>query len=167
MIIILLAKITKMSWFDHPEIQGVIQNLFNLQTMGNERLLLLSLTAIHDIIIEMSYVHRVKNLNVNRRISLSFRDSQLYAIFKQSLQHVDHFINQVSTQQAMQQIAITNQNPMGLPERSNMMTESLLQALCILERALSFDFTAILLNETLDDPITTNIPTSWAPFIVD
>ena len=48
-----------------------------------------------------------------------------------------------------------------------MMTESLLQALCILERALSFDFTAILLNETLDDPITTNIPTSWAPFIVD
>ena len=108
MIIILLAKITKMSWFDHPEIQGVIQNLFNLQTMGNERLLLLSLTAIHDIIIEMSYVHRVKNLNVNRRISLSFRDSQLYAIFKQSLVHVDHFINQVSTQQAMQQIAITN-----------------------------------------------------------
>ena len=71
-----------MSWFDHPEIQGVIQNLFSLQSMGNERLVLLSLTAIHDIIIEMSYVHKIKNLNVNRRISLSFRDSQLYQIFK-------------------------------------------------------------------------------------
>ena len=46
-----------------------------------------------------------------------------------------------------------------------MMTESLLQALSILERALSFDFTAILLNETLEDPVTTNIPTSWGEFI--
>ena len=95
MIIILLAKVTKMSWFDHPEIQGVVQNLFELQSMNNERLTLLSLTALHDLIIEMSYVHKVKNLNINRRISLSFRDSQLYAIFKQSLQHVEHLINQI------------------------------------------------------------------------
>ena len=84
-----------MSWFDHPEIQAVVQNLFNLQNMNNERLTLLSLTALHDLIIEMSYVHRVKNLNVNRRISLSFRDTQLFQIFKQSLQHVEHFINQI------------------------------------------------------------------------
>ena len=58
--------------------------------MNSERLTLLSLTALHDLIIEMSYVHRVKNLNVNRRISLSFRDSQLYSIFKQSLHHIEH-----------------------------------------------------------------------------
>ena len=63
--------------------------------MNNERLTLLSLTAIHDLIIEMSYVHRVRNLNINRRISLSFRDSQLYLIFKESLTHVDFFINQI------------------------------------------------------------------------
>ena len=30
MIIILLTKVTKMSWFDHPEIQGVVQNLIDL-----------------------------------------------------------------------------------------------------------------------------------------
>ena len=95
MVIILLAKITKMSWFDHPEIQGVVQNLFNLQTMNNERLTLLSWTALHDLIIEMSYVHKVRNLNVNRRISLSFRDGQLFAVFKQSLQHVELLINQI------------------------------------------------------------------------
>ena len=86
MIIMLIAKVTKMSWFDHPEIQGVVQNLFNLQTMNSERLMLLSLTALNDLIVEMSYVHKVKNLNINRRISLNFRDSQLYQIFKQSLQ---------------------------------------------------------------------------------
>lgn len=85
MIIMTIAKVTKMSWFDHPEIQGIVQNLFKMQTMNSERLMLLSLTALNDLIIEMSYVHKVKNLNINRRISLSFRDSQLYPIFKQSL----------------------------------------------------------------------------------
>ena len=95
MIIILLAKVTKMSWFDHPEIQGVTHALLNLQTMNNDRLSLLSLTALHDLIIEMSYVHKVRNLNVNRRISLSFRDSQLFLIFKQSLLHIENFINQI------------------------------------------------------------------------
>ena len=50
-------------------------------------------------------------------------------------------------------------------ERSNIVTESLMQALCVFERALSFDFTAILLNETLDDPVTTNIPTCWGPIV--
>jgi len=63
--------------------------------MNNERLSLLSLTALHDLIIEMSYVHKVRNLNVNRRISLSFRDSQLYNIFKQSLQHIEVLLNQI------------------------------------------------------------------------
>ena len=63
--------------------------------MNNERLTLLSLTALYDLMIEMSYVHKSKNLNVNRRISLSFRDSQLYSIFKQSLHHVESFLNQI------------------------------------------------------------------------
>lgn len=85
MMIMLVAKVTKMSWFDHPEVQGVVQNLFDLQNMNNERLVLLSLTALHDLIIEMSYIHKVRNLNINRRISLSFRDSALYQIFKRVL----------------------------------------------------------------------------------
>jgi hypothetical protein len=29
------------------------------------------------------------------------------------------------------------------------------------ERALSFDFSAIMLNETLDDPISVNVPNEW------
>ena len=62
---------------------------------------------------------------------------------------------------------LAGQNPAGgaFTDRASTLTESLLQALTILERALSFDFNAILLNETLDDPITTNIPSSWAPYL--
>ena len=47
------------------------------------------------------------------------------------------------------------------------MADNLHLALQILEKALSFDFTAILLNETLDDPATTNIPSSWKSSIED
>mmetsp|Transcript_1415 Transcript_1415/g.1924 ORF Transcript_1415/g.1924 Transcript_1415/m.1924 type:complete len:87 (+) Transcript_1415:292-552(+) len=67
----------------------------------------------------------------------------------------------------MQQIAITGGQSAinGTMDKASILTESLLQSLCILERALCFDFTAILLNETLDDPVTTNIPSSWAPFV--
>ena len=66
----------------------------------------------------------------------------------------------------MQSIAITGQGAFnGTVDKANILTESLMQSLCILERALCFDFTAILLNETLDDPVSTNIPSSWAPFI--
>ena len=63
--------------------------------MNNERLVLLSLTALHDLIIEMTYVHKLKNLNMSRRISLNFRDIALTDIFKHSLQNFEHFINQV------------------------------------------------------------------------
>ena len=100
MVITVLAKITKMSWFDHPQLQGIVQDLTQLQTLS-ERHLYISLTAIHDLIIEMSYVHKVKNLTVNRRISLSFRDSALFQIFTQSLAHVTQFTDQILAQQGL------------------------------------------------------------------
>ena len=100
MVITLLAKIVKMSWFDHPELQGIVADLTNLQSLS-ERHLYISLAAIHDLIIEMSYVHKVKNLTVNRRISLSFRDSALFQIFKQSLVYVQQFTDQILTQQGL------------------------------------------------------------------
>ena len=50
-------------------------------------------------------------------------------------------------------------------DKSNLMTESLLQSLSILERCLCFDFAGILLNETMVEPVNINLPKSWAPFI--
>lgn len=48
-----------------------------------------------------------------------------------------------------------------------MLNDSLYHTLSIYEKCLSFDFTAILLNETLDDPTSTNVPTSWRPIITE
>jgi len=82
MVMILVAKVTKMSWFDHPELQGIVTDLLKMCTISPQHSLI-ALQAINDLIIEMGYVHRVKNLTMNRRISLNFRDGSLFQIFKQ------------------------------------------------------------------------------------
>ena len=70
----------------------------------SERHRLLSLTAINDLIVEMSYIHKVKNLTVNRRISLSFRDSALYRILQMAIELSQSFTEQIFSQQAMSQM---------------------------------------------------------------
>jgi hypothetical protein len=82
MIMILVAKVTKMSWFDHPELQAIVADLLKMCSLSPQHCLI-ALQAMNDLIIEMGYVHRVKNLTMNRRISLNFRDSSLFQIFKQ------------------------------------------------------------------------------------
>ena len=57
-----------------------MQDLLDMQQRG-ERHINISLLTLHDLVIEMGYVNRVKNLTINRRISLSFRDGALYRIF--------------------------------------------------------------------------------------
>jgi hypothetical protein len=79
--ILLLAKICKLSWFDHPELQTVITDITNLFPMSLEHSLI-ALYAVEQIIMEMTYVLKGKNLTINRRVSLNFRDSALYQIFK-------------------------------------------------------------------------------------
>ena len=60
MMMSLLSKITKMAWTDHTEFQQVVQHLMQLQSMSEQHVLI-SLTAINDLILEMSYVYKIKN----------------------------------------------------------------------------------------------------------
>jgi len=43
MVIILVAKVTKMSWFDHPELQGIVTDLLNLCASDQMHLRLIAL----------------------------------------------------------------------------------------------------------------------------
>ena len=81
MIIILLAKVVKMSWFDHPELQSIVGDLSKLANISTNHQLI-AMYAINDLILEMSYVSKIKNLTINRRISINFRDNALFQIFK-------------------------------------------------------------------------------------
>ena len=48
-----------------------------------------------------------------------------------------------------------------------MLVQSLEQSISIFEKCLSYDFNAVLLNDTLEDPSNTHIPTTWRSVVVD
>ena len=81
MVIILLAKVVKMSWFDSPELQGIVPEFCKLANMSPSHQLV-AMYAINDLVLEMSYVAKIKNLTVNRRTSINLRDNSLFQIFK-------------------------------------------------------------------------------------
>lgn len=54
--------------------------------------ILVGLYTIEQIILEMSYMNKGKNLTLNRRVSLSFREGPLFEIFKQSVEFNKKFI---------------------------------------------------------------------------
>jgi hypothetical protein len=83
---LLLAKIAKLTWLDQPEIKdALVPSLLPSLGSGNPRLLLVGLLSINQLVEEMSYMTKMKNQSINRRISISFRDSALYLIFEQTL----------------------------------------------------------------------------------
>lgn len=59
---------------------------------------LIALYAVEQIVLEMTYVNKGKNLTINRRVSLNFRDSALYQVFKQALAFNKQFIEQIHAQ---------------------------------------------------------------------
>jgi hypothetical protein len=56
---------------------------------------LIALYAVEQIVLEMTYINKGKNLTINRRVSLNFRDSALFQIFKQALVFNKQFIEQI------------------------------------------------------------------------
>ena len=56
---------------------------------------LIALYAVEQIILEMTYILKGKNLTINRRVSLNFRDTALFQIFKQGLAFNKEFMEQI------------------------------------------------------------------------
>jgi len=77
MVILVIVKVTKLSWFEHTEIQSIVSDLINLCNISQQHCLI-AMKVMDDLIIEMGYVQRQKNLISNRRVSLSFRDNGLF-----------------------------------------------------------------------------------------
>jgi len=67
----------------------------------------MSLTAINDLVLEMSYTHMLKNYAANRRTAMSFRDEALHQIFNQSLSLTRQFTEQIAAMQGLQQVQIS------------------------------------------------------------
>ena len=87
MAIMSLVKMIKLAWFELPELQSAVKDLVALGSVS-ERHLLVSLQAMEELIVEMGYVVRGKNLHVHRRISVNFRDTDLFLFLNKSLEQV-------------------------------------------------------------------------------
>ena len=84
--ILLLAKIAKLAWFDDADVKnGLIPEVTKLLEMSSIHHKLIGLQALDQIVVEMTYMTKMKNLSLNRRVSLSFRDSALNVIYTNNL----------------------------------------------------------------------------------
>lgn len=156
MMILLLAKIAKLGWFDDPDIKtGLVIDLNKIMQNPNDQHKLIGLQAVDQLMVEMSYMTKMKNVTLNRRISLNFRDNSLTIIFKNNLQNTKLYLEKLN--------ASFNQNSPNI----SIIEDSLTVCLETYLKCLQFDFIAILLNETLDEPTQTNLPSAWEPFLRD
>ena len=63
--------------------------------------------AIDQLVVEMTYMTKMKNQTFNRRISLSFRDAALFNIFQMNLQTIQALtglLSQGSSEVLLEQI---------------------------------------------------------------
>ena len=47
---------------------------------------------------EMTYMTKMKNLTINRRVSLSFRDQALTVVFKNNLNYLKHLVERYNNE---------------------------------------------------------------------
>ena len=155
MMMLLLAKIVKLAWFDDAEVKNaVVPQLTKILHKQNPRHKLIGLKAIDQLLVEMSYMTKMRNLAVNRRISLSFRDTALFEIFTNNLTYIAKLVEQIEIE-----FASNNQRNIDV------ILDSLEVCLETYHKCLTFDFIAVLLNETLDEPSQINLPSSWTTYV--
>ena len=142
MMMLLLARITKMAWFDDVNVKnGVVAEIMKIieQEHGPHRVI--GLQTLDQLITEMTYMAQLKQMAMNRRVSLNFRDVSLYQIFANNLEYVAKLVAQL-------QVDVVS----GSFDQQRLTLQSLEICLQTYHKCLTFDYIAVLLNETMDDP---------------
>ena len=98
MMMILLAKIAKLAWFDDPVIKtGLVPELTKIiQIKENPIHQLIGLRSLNELLNEMTYMTKMKNLTINRRISLNFRDTCLGSIFSINIKFLNSLVQRLT-----------------------------------------------------------------------
>ena len=92
--ILLLAKLIKLGWFDDPDTKySIVPDLTLILHSDIPSHKLIALNAIDQLIVEMTYMTKMKNLQINRRVSLSFRDASLLEIFSNNIKFIRILLN--------------------------------------------------------------------------
>lgn len=143
----LMARLTKICWFDAPEYTTIVNDIVHLCKISVQHSVV-ALQFLVELVTEMNSNKAQKSLVKHRKTVVSFRDQCLLHIFK---------------------IALQSLRPFGVvgctvgPVESKMREMSLRLALC----CLSYDFMGTTIDDTCDDIGTVQVPSAWAGVLED
>ncbi|XP_026314400.1 exportin-7-B [Hyposmocoma kahamanoa] len=151
----LFARITKLGWFDTVKDEFVFHNVLNAISsflQNPAEMCTIGVQLLSQLVIEMNQVSEAdanRSLAKHRKIACSFRDTQLYEMFRL----------------ACSLLSAARGKTLDLSdERQHALIAALLR---LALNCLTFDFIGTTSDESSDDLCTVQIPTSWRPTFLE
>ncbi|XP_062503145.1 exportin-7-like [Corticium candelabrum] len=149
----LIAKITKVSWFDTTSIEDPVYPFRNILEEASKFLQssldhgVVGVEILSKTVEEMNKSEYLRSLTMHRKIAASFRDQKLFDIF------------QLAASLLKQGVGKQLEN-----EAQHSLMGQLLSLAC---NCLTFDFIGTAADEASDDMATVQVPTSWRSDFLD
>ncbi|XP_060809252.1 exportin-7-B [Amyelois transitella] len=151
----LFARITKLGWFDTIKEEYVFHNVMSDVTsflQGPTEMCTIGVQLVSQLVVEMNQVSEAdanRSLAKHRKIASSFRDSQLFEMFRLSCSLLSATRNKT--------LDLSDERPHAL----------VAAVLKLAHNCLTFDFIGTTNDECSDDMCTVQIPTSWRPTFLE
>nr|CAD7439384.1 unnamed protein product [Timema bartmani] len=166
-LVTLFARISKLGWFDSDkeefvfrnvvaDISKFLQKLFDVAvlTSGSVEHCMVGVQLLSQLTCEMNQISEAdanRSLTKHRKIASSFRDTQLFEIFRLSCSLLG------TARENCKSLNFSDEGQHGL----------MTQLLRLAHNCLTFDFIGTSTDESSDDLCTVQIPTSWRPAFLD
>ncbi|KAF7412415.1 hypothetical protein HZH66_001311 [Vespula vulgaris] len=156
-LVALFARISKLGWFDSDKEEYVFRNVVGdvakfLQ--GSVEHCMIGVQLLSQLTCEMNQISEAdanRSLTKHRKIASSFRDTQLFEIFRLSCTLLS------TARENCKNLNFNDEAQHGL----------IRQLLKLAQNCLTFDFIGTSTDESTDDLSTVQIPTSWRPAFLD
>ncbi|KAH0956372.1 hypothetical protein HN011_009423 [Eciton burchellii] len=156
-LVTLFARISKLGWFDSDKDEFVFRNVVSDVTkflQGSVEHCMIGVQLLSQLTCEMNQISEAdanRSLTKHRRIASSFRDTQLFEIFRLSCTLLS------TARENCKSLNFNDEAQHGL----------IRQLLKLAQNCLTFDFIGTSTDESSDDLNTVQIPTSWRPAFLD
>ncbi|XP_033327683.2 ran-binding protein 16 isoform X1 [Megalopta genalis] len=156
-LVTLFARISKLGWFDSDKDEFVFRNVVNDVTkflQGSVEHYMIGVQLLSQLTCEMNQVTDVdanRSLTKHRKIASSFRDTQLFEIFKLSCTY----------------LSTARENCKNLDFNDEAQNGLIRQLLKLAQNCLTFDFIGTSADESSEDYCAIQIPHYWKPIFLN
>ncbi|KAJ2225022.1 hypothetical protein IWW45_007967 [Coemansia sp. RSA 485] len=142
-----LALVMMFTWFDLPESAEVVDKVLDMAKVSDKHQIL-ALQMLRAFVEEFNKELPHRYISRQRRVVVMFRDKQLKNIFEHSLEAMRRAISKLSD-----------------ADRGRDQAMILSQSLLLQKDCLSFDFIGLAPDESSDDAVAIQIPSTWKDII--